>query len=64
LIELLYEAMVNEIGIIVSCSDPQKLSIKLRMVKNKDPFFEKLSFYISPINPTSELWIVKIDGEL
>jgi hypothetical protein len=63
-IELLYQALVEEIGIVVSCTDPEKLRNRLYLEKKKDPEFEKLSFFISPINPTSELWIAKIDGEL
>jgi hypothetical protein len=53
-----------EVGIVVSTTDPLKLRVKLYQEKKKDPEFEKLSFFISPVNPTSELWIAKIDGEL
>lgn len=64
MIHLLYEALIAEIGIVVSTNDPLKLRNRLYLEKKKDPEFEKLSFFISPTNPTSELWIAKIDGEL
>lgn len=64
MLEILYEAMAQEIGLVVSTSNPVRLRNKLYEERKRDPIFRNLSFFISPINPTSELWIAKIDGEI
>jgi hypothetical protein len=64
MLEILYEAMAEEIGLVVSTSDPVRLRNEFYKVRKHDPIFQNLSFFISPINPTSELWIAKIDGEI
>jgi len=59
LIELLYEALNTELGVIVSTSDPVALKQKLYNLRREDPLFSQLSFVTSRTNPTGELWIVK-----
>lgn len=57
-LELLYDAMREEIGLIVTTNDPERLRAKLYEARKADDDLSILSFIISPINP-SELWIVK-----
>lgn len=59
LIELLYEAINTEIGIVISTSDPVALKQKLYALRREDSAFACLSFVTSRTNPTGELWIVK-----
>lgn len=62
LIELLYEALHSEVGIIVQTSDVEKLRQKLYPLRKESEELQVLSFIVSPTNPNSELWIVK-NGE-
>ncbi len=63
LISLLYMALEEEIGLIISVEDPLLLRQKLYAERRKDPIFECLSFAMSPTAPDTELWIIhgKID---
>lgn len=62
MIELLYEALRQPYGIIVSTDDVERLRAKLYPLRRGDPALMALSFIVSPTNPSSELWIVKKDA--
>ena len=57
--ELLYDALASEFGIAVSTDDPATLRVRLYPLRKSEPEFADLSFFISPVNPETELWIVK-----
>lgn len=59
LLDLLYEAMTCEVGLLVRCTDARKLSARLAHVRKKDPSFQALSFVQYHLAPTTELLIVK-----
>lgn len=59
LLELLYDALREEFGLVVNTNDPEMLRQKLYPLRKEDSAFAQLSFVISPINPTGQLWIVK-----
>jgi hypothetical protein len=59
LLDLLYEALNSESGIVVETNSPERLRAKLYVEKKKDSDFECLSFSISRTSPESELLIVK-----
>ena len=44
---------------VVNTNDPELLRQKLYPLRKEDSAFARLSFVISPINPTGQLWIVK-----
>ena len=58
MLDLLYEALASPYGIVVESTDPLLLRTKLYSERRKDPSFNRLSFVLSPTNPTSELWIL------
>jgi hypothetical protein len=59
LIELLYEALNTEIGIVIETSDPVALKQKLYKLRRENEEFTRLSFVTSRIRPDREVWIVK-----
>jgi hypothetical protein len=67
MLELLFEALMSEYGVVVECDEPLRLRAKLYTERVKDPQFKCLSFALSPDNPKSELWIIKtkepLDGQ-
>jgi len=60
-LELLYEALRSELGIIVATSDPTALKQKLYAARREadDPQLDSLSFVTSRTNPDREIWIVR-----
>lgn len=58
LLELLYAAVHNDLGVVVETNDAEFLRQKLYPLRGEDPSFAALSFLISPING-SDLWIIK-----
>ena len=61
-LHLLFRALETPLGIIVATNDPESLRQRLYAEKRKSPSpeqFDRLSFIISPDNPTSELWIIR-----
>lgn len=59
LLELLYAALGEQIGICVVTNSPEKLRQKLYAVRKENAEFMGLSFLISPTAPQEHLWIVK-----
>jgi hypothetical protein len=66
LLELLYAALNEEVGVVVATEDAEFLRQKLYALRREDPDFRNLAFLISPMNG-ADLWIVnkkgKINGE-
>lgn len=62
LLELLYDALREEFGLVVNTTNPEALRQKLYPLRKEDPALEQLSFHISPLNPTTQLWIIKAQG--
>lgn len=58
-LELLYDALRAEIGIVVETNDPERLRMKLYAARKEDPQLGVLSFVISPTTPETDLWILK-----
>jgi len=60
-LELLYSALGSQIGIVVSVSDFIRGQQKLYQAKRAsgDPSLDCLQFRRSPVNPETEIWIVK-----
>lgn len=63
MLELLYEALRSPLGIVVQSEDPEALRARLYKLRVKDPELACLSFVISPLNPTSDLWILRKPDE-
>lgn len=59
MIEILYDALASDLGIIVHTDDVPRLRQKLYAERRKDPALKALAFTPSPTSPGSELWIVK-----
>ncbi len=60
MIEYLYDALRSEYGVIIETSSPDKLRQKLyAIMREHKPEFENLALKVSPLSPTSELWIAK-----
>ena len=59
LLELLYAAYREPLGIVVTTNDPERLRQKLYAERKKDPDLACLSFRISPTSPNNQLFIVK-----
>lgn len=58
LLELLYEALRAEIGVVVETDNAELLRQKLYALRKEDEDFAILSFLISPMNG-ADLWIIK-----
>lgn len=66
LIEVLYEAVRSPVGILVECEEgADRLRQKLYALRRSigDAELDGLSFLLSPINPATELWIVKVNRD-
>lgn len=61
LLQLLYQALRSEHGIVVSSNDPAALRQKLYAVRKQDEELSVLTFQISATSPESELHIVRRD---
>lgn len=59
LIDLLYQALNSQSGIVVKTTSPERLRQKLYAERKVDQDLACLSFTISPTDPQGELWIVK-----
>lgn len=59
--EILYAAIASPIGVVVSVSDFQLCQARLYKARKQsgDPSLDCLQLRRSPINPETELWIVK-----
>jgi len=57
--EFLYDALATQFGIILKSDNPEKLRERLYKLRGAEPEFADLSFIISPLNPETDLWIVK-----
>ncbi len=58
-LELLYDALREEVGLVVTTNNVERLRARLYALRRKDDDLAVLSFVISPINPNTELWILK-----
>lgn len=58
-LELLYDALHADLGVVVETNDPERLRQKLYTIRKGYPEFECISFWISPFYPDTELWIGK-----
>lgn len=60
LLEYMYDALMQPLGIVMETSSPERLRQKLyNLRKQHEPTFDNLSFVISPTAPDSQLWIIK-----
>lgn len=59
---LLTNALAEEHGLVVECSDPEKLRQQLYRIRKQQPIYETLSFMIDPANHTTHLMIVKTNA--
>lgn len=57
-LEVLYEALRAEYGVVVETNDAERLRQRLYALRRTEPSFTPLAFVISPFNGT-DLWIVK-----
>lgn len=64
LIDILYEALSKEVGLVVETSNAKALHTKLYSLRAQDPAFDVLSVTFSPINPDGEVWIYKKLGKI
>jgi len=60
MIELLWQAFHAEKGLLVRTDNVKRLREKLYLIRKTDSDLMSLSFIVSPTNPTTELWIVKV----
>lgn len=66
MIDLLYNALRTEYGLIVPTNSPERLRAKLYELRRRDPDLSVLTFKPSPTDPSGELWIIKrepVDAE-
>lgn len=59
LLELLYTALREPIGLRVPTNDASRLRAKLYEVRKEQEAFRVLSFTLSPASPETELWITR-----
>lgn len=60
LLELLYDALHQPLGIVAETNSPERLRQKLyKLRKDHEPTFDNLAFIISPTEPNTHLWITK-----
>lgn len=59
LLEILYDALRAEVGVIVRTDDVGHLRQKLYQLQKEEEELEQLSFVVSPTDPNSELWVIK-----
>lgn len=59
ILELWYRALQEPIGIIVPCSDPDKMKARLYVARKQaaDPELQKLMIHTSPRKDRAEVWI-------
>lgn len=60
-LNLWYEALGSEFGVVVETDNPERLRQKLYALRKSasDPMLEQISITISPTNPASHVWLVK-----
>ena len=59
MLELLYEALHSEHGVIIETSDSERFRQKFYQLRKQDEALRALSCTLSPTNPNAEVWIVK-----
>jgi len=61
LLELWYDALASDLGIVIKTNDPEALRQQLYKSRREagDPNLDNLSVRISPTMPREEVWIVK-----
>ncbi len=59
LLERMYEALRSPFGVVVKTEDPERLRQKLYALRREHTDLLILSFVISPINPSTDLWIIR-----
>jgi hypothetical protein len=59
--ELWYEALGNEVGVIITTSDLDHTRQQLYKVRKElnDPDLDCIAVQLSPVNPDKDLWLVK-----
>ena len=57
--ELLYQALASDFGIIVQEAEIERLKQRLYAARKGNTQFNSLSILTSPTAPTTELWIAK-----
>lgn len=60
LVDLLFEAVGSDHGLIVRCESATLLRTKLYPIRKREEVFTDLSFILSPDKPDTDLWIVKL----
>jgi len=60
LVDLLFEAVGSEHGLIVRCENAAFLRTQLYPIRKREEVFTDLSFVLSPDKPDTDLWIVKL----
>ena len=58
-IELLYEALNSDYGVVISTNSPERFRQKFYQLRKQDEALACLSCTISPTAPAAEIWIVK-----
>ncbi len=64
MLELLIQADASPLGIIVRATDSRRLQNQLISMRAKHKRFAALSIKISPTHPDTDVWIIKMDGDL
>lgn len=61
MLELWYDALASDLGIVIKTNDPEALRQQLYKSRREagDPNLDNLSVRISPTMPREEVWIVK-----
>lgn len=59
LLEILYAALAEPVGLTVRTNSVEKLRQKLYVIRAEFADLQCLSFSPSPVEPETELWIVK-----
>jgi hypothetical protein len=62
-LELMYEALASEFGIVIAVDDPERVKQALYRARSKsgEPSLAGLQIRVSPLCPNEELWIVKAE---
>lgn len=62
-LEILYDALRSEIGVVVETEDTEKLRAKLYAIRQSriadDPLLGDLSFVLDPTQPKTRLWVLR-----
>lgn len=58
-LELLYEALNSEYGLIIDTANAEQFKQKLYQARKTDEALACLSFHVSPIDPATKIFIVR-----